>query len=80
MAPALARACAMFHILRMSITRDKLYEEVWAEPMTKVAARFKVSSNYLARVPAKCLSGRRATVCRVPRRPPRPLPATTGRR
>lgn len=40
----------MFHILRMSITRDKLYEEVWAEPMTKVAARFKVSSNYLARV------------------------------
>jgi hypothetical protein len=50
MAPALARACAMSHILRMSITRDKLYEEVWAEPMTKVAARFKASSNYLARV------------------------------
>jgi len=24
-------------ILRMSITRDKLYEEVWAEPMAKVA-------------------------------------------
>jgi hypothetical protein len=37
-------------ILRMSVTRDNLYEEVWSEPMTKVAARFNVSSNYLARV------------------------------
>ena len=30
----------MSDILRMSVTRDKLYEEVWAEPMTKVAARY----------------------------------------
>jgi hypothetical protein len=34
----------------MSITRGKLYEEVWAEPMTKVAARYNVSSSFLARV------------------------------
>jgi hypothetical protein len=34
----------------MSATREKLYQEVWAEPMTKVAARHEVSGNYLARV------------------------------
>lgn len=34
----------------MSVPREKLYEEVWAEPMTKVAARYDVSSNFLARV------------------------------
>lgn len=34
----------------MRVTREKLYEEVWAEPMTTVAARYKVSSSFLARV------------------------------
>lgn len=34
----------------MAVTREKLYEEVWAEPMTKVAARYGVSSSFLARV------------------------------
>jgi hypothetical protein len=34
----------------MPITREKIYEEVWAEPMTTVAARYDVSSNFLARV------------------------------
>ncbi|HPA80588.1 MAG TPA: hypothetical protein PLS95_07210 [Thermoanaerobaculales bacterium] len=34
----------------MGVTREKLYEEVWAEPMTTVAARYGVSSNFLARV------------------------------
>lgn len=34
----------------MAVTREELYEEVWAEPMTKVAARYGVSSTYLARV------------------------------
>ena len=34
----------------MGITREKLYEEVWAEPMTKVAARYNVSSSFLARI------------------------------
>lgn len=34
----------------MSVTREKLYEEIWAEPATKVAPRYGVSSNFLARV------------------------------
>jgi hypothetical protein len=34
----------------MSVSREKLYEEVWAEPMTTVAKRYDVSSNFLARV------------------------------
>lgn len=34
----------------MAVTRETLYEEVWAEPMTKVAARYGVSSSFLARV------------------------------
>jgi hypothetical protein len=29
----------------MSTTREQLYAEVWAEPMTTVAARYEVSSN-----------------------------------
>lgn len=32
------------------ILREELYRLVWAEPMTKVAARFEVSGSYLARV------------------------------
>ncbi|MBB4836986.1 hypothetical protein HNP52_000037 [Sphingomonas kyeonggiensis] len=32
------------------VSRDKLYELVWAEPMTKVSARFGVSGSYMARV------------------------------
>lgn len=34
----------------MAVSRDKLYEEVWAEPMGKVAERYKVSGSFLARV------------------------------
>src|SRR5689334_735101 len=34
----------------MSLTREQLYAQVWAEPMTTVAAQYHVSSNYLARV------------------------------
>ena len=34
----------------MSVTREQLYREVWTEPMTKVAARYQVSSSFLARV------------------------------
>lgn len=34
----------------MSVSREKLYEEIWAEPMTTVASRYGVSSSYLARV------------------------------
>lgn len=32
------------------LTREALYELVWSEPMLKVAARFGVSSSYMARV------------------------------
>ena len=34
----------------MAVTREKLYEEVWSEAMTKVAARYEVSSVFLARI------------------------------
>ena len=34
----------------MAITRERLFEEVWAEPMTTVAARYKVSSSFLGRI------------------------------
>lgn len=34
----------------MTVDRKTLYEEVWKEPMTKVAARYGVSSSFLARV------------------------------
>lgn len=33
-----------------SISRKRLYDLVWAEPMTKVAKGYGVSSNYLARI------------------------------
>lgn len=33
-----------------TVTREELYELVWAEPMTKVAAKFGVSGSYLTRV------------------------------
>src|SRR5579862_8468030 len=38
------RTVAMHDIVRMSITRDKLYEVVWAEPVTTVAAGHDFSS------------------------------------
>ncbi len=34
----------------MTVNREKLYEQVWAEPMTTVARQYQVSSNYLARI------------------------------
>jgi hypothetical protein len=34
----------------MTVNRDRLYEEVWAEPMVVVAMRYGVSANFLARV------------------------------
>lgn len=34
----------------MTVGREQLYGEVWAEPMTKVAARYGVSSSFLARI------------------------------
>lgn len=37
----------------MAVSREDLHKQVWAEPMTTVATRFGVSSNYLARVCAQ---------------------------
>ncbi|PPD51397.1 MAG: hypothetical protein CTY12_08120 [Methylotenera sp.] len=34
----------------MSVTREKLYEEIWSEPITKVSKRYGVSDSYLIRV------------------------------
>ncbi len=34
----------------MTVDREKLYAEIWAEPMTKVATRYDVSSSFLARI------------------------------
>jgi hypothetical protein len=34
----------------MTVTREKLYEEIWAEPMMKVAARYQASGSFLSRV------------------------------
>src|SRR5579884_879533 len=36
-----------------SVDRETLYQEVWTQPMTKVAARHGVSSSFLARVCAR---------------------------
>jgi hypothetical protein len=33
-----------------NVTREHLFEEIWTEPMTTVAKRYGVSSNYLARI------------------------------
>lgn len=34
----------------MSVTREKLYDEIWSEPITKVSKRYGVSDSYLIRV------------------------------
>jgi hypothetical protein len=36
--------------VHMPVSREKLYDEVWAEPMVKVAARYDVTSSFLARI------------------------------
>ncbi len=63
----------------MGVTREQLYRQVWAEPMTKVAARYEVSSNYLARVCEHLNVPRpprgfwaKQNVGRAPERPPLP--------
>jgi len=64
-----------------TVTREALYELVWAEPMLKVAARFSVSSSYMARVctllnvprPARGYWAKLA-VGKAPMQPPLPEP------
>ena len=48
--PGLRRFALLVDILLMSVARDKLYEQVWAEPMVRVAVRHGVAANNLARV------------------------------
>ena len=35
---------------RTPVSRERLYEEIWSEPMTKVALKYKVSGSFLARI------------------------------
>jgi hypothetical protein len=64
----------------MGVTREELYQQVWAEPMLKVAARYEVSSNYLARVceylnvprPPRGFWAKQS-VGKAPKRPPLPI-------
>lgn len=46
-APAPSSGCVY---CRLVPTREKLFEEIWAEPMTVVASRYGVSSSFLTRV------------------------------
>jgi hypothetical protein len=48
--PHLVFATADCENRRMGVPREKLFEEIWAEPMTAVATRYNVSSSYLARI------------------------------
>src|SRR5438128_638957 len=34
----------------MGVTREQLYEQIWTQPATEVARRYRVSSSFLARV------------------------------
>lgn len=68
----------------MHVTRDALYEQVWTEPMFKVAERYGVSSSFLARVCERLKVPHpsrghwaRIAVGQTPERPPLP-PAEPG--
>jgi hypothetical protein len=61
------------------VSRERLYQEVWAEPMTTVALRYKVSSSFLARICTGLNVPRpqrgywaKLAVGKVPKRPPLP--------
>ncbi|WP_040729183.1 hypothetical protein [Thiocapsa marina] len=63
------------------VSREALYEMVWSEPMLKVAARFSVSSSYMARVCTLLNVPRpergywaKLAVGRAPKQPPLPEP------
>lgn len=63
----------------LPVTREELYEQVWSEPMLKVAARFGVSSSYMARVCTRMNVPRPAlgywaklAVGKAPKQPPLP--------
>ena len=63
------------------VSREALYEMVWSEPMLRVAARFGVSSSYMARVSTLLNVPRpergywaKLAVGKAPRQPPLPEP------
>src|SRR5262245_4542050 len=65
----------------MAISREQLYQEVWAKPMTAVATKYKVSSSFLARVCTRLNVPRpprgywaRQKVGQSPKQPPLPEP------
>src|ERR1700674_2461060 len=67
---------------RNPVSREKLFQEVWAEPMTTVALKYNVSSSFLARVCTSLNVPRpprgywaMLAVGKMPKRPP--LPAAT---
>lgn len=64
-----------------AVSREKLYEEIWAEPMFTAAARHGVSGSFLARVCERLNVPRpprgywaKLAVGKAPRRPPLPEP------
>jgi hypothetical protein len=48
--PDAFRGLFLVSVRRVAPSHAFRYAEVWAEPMTRVAARYDVSANYLARV------------------------------
>lgn len=67
--------------LSTPINREQLYKLVWSEPMLKVAARFDVSSSYMARVCTRMNVPRpergfwaKKSVGKAPDKPPLPEP------
>ena len=51
--PSVSERAAVGEDRGTPVTREALYDEVWAEPMTTVAARYRVSGSFLARVCAR---------------------------
>jgi len=65
----------MWRLAESPYEREKLYQEVWAEPVRVVAKRYGVSDVYLARICRKLsvpLPGRGYCAKPKERRPPRP--------
>jgi len=69
---------------RPTVSRELLYDEVWAEPMTTVAKRYGVSSSFMARVctslnvprPDRGYWAKLAAGHKMPKRPSLPVPET----
>jgi len=77
--------CSTTNNIETKISRETLYQEVWAEPMTTVAQKYEVSSSFLARIctrlnvprPPRGYWAMYATGKR-PKQPPLPEPLSGG--